>query len=116
MCAWCYSFLPCLRTVPALREYPEMGSPQQSSPQRRPHEWGRKAGLGLCHPTNQSHDAPAPALSMESIAILVKPSLQASQTTFIWMENHAKQTDLDAHRQCRRTAVGSRKSTSLGAR
>src|SRR6516165_4510036 len=38
-------------------------------------KWGRKAGLGLCHPTNQSHDAPAPALSMESIAILVKPSL-----------------------------------------
>src|SRR5205807_8230540 len=57
---------------------------------------------------------PPGQLSMESIAIPVKSSNQPNNVHRD--ENHAKQTDLDAHRQCRGTAVGSRKSTSLGAR
>src|SRR5262245_26866492 len=75
------------------------GVPTAIQPAKAPSCWptngGEKRDWACVTPPTRVTMPAAPALSMESIAILVKPSLQASQTTFIWMENHAKQTDLD---------------------
>src|SRR6266566_485567 len=103
MCAWRDSFLPCLRTVPGLREYPEMGSPEQSRPARAAppacEPIGAEGENWACITPPTRVTMPPRRLSMESIAIPVKSSNQPNNVHRD--ENHAKQTDFNAHRQCR---------------